>query len=285
MNQGNRPNAVLGTMRGVVHTHLQGLVSREPMLLRLKWQMAASDGDLVAAFLNEIQEDPTLEADLVEDITSTFTDNVQHWKFPEEHKLSSPLTDALECTFPELVNSVYRAAVGLRRVRAMLIGVNVRLNLRGAHRSMGEALNLVIGELELLSLAGEHVATDAPLRSSFPEEEDDGRGPWSSPAGEPLSPKQIVWLADLCRKHPDSSIGYADGISAHSTPPQLVTERIKARKDRLIRTQQYREIEEQMRKAMAQSCPRCNSAPGEFCRSRAGKETTMHKGRYTMAAG
>ncbi|MBT2536192.1 hypothetical protein [Arthrobacter sp. ISL-69] len=55
---------------------------------------------------------------------------VRHWEFPEAPELSKALPAAIECTFPELIQSVARVAGELGRVRNMLEGVNVRLDLR-----------------------------------------------------------------------------------------------------------------------------------------------------------
>ncbi|TDK25835.1 hypothetical protein E2F48_11465 [Arthrobacter crusticola] len=240
--------------------------------------------DAVRAFLAEIQGNPGLDADLVDEVTRTYTEKVQHWVFPEEPGLSSGLPDAIVCTFPELVHSVHGAVGSLRRVLNMLVGVNVRLNLRGSHGAIKEALDQVMEELAYLERACEHVGSGTLLAPAFPREEAEGRPSWASPDGEPLSPKQIAWLADLGQKDPDFSVAYGDGISGHSAPPQLVTERARARERQMIRAEQNCGFEEQERKALALLCPRCGSAPGAECRSRAGKVTTMHKGRYGMVS-
>lgn len=281
MTQNLHPEIIVpDRMHAIFDIHLQGLTTREGMLSVLKWQMAVSESAAIKAFLGEIQGNKNLDIDLVDEVTRTYTEDVQHWVFPEEAGLSKAWPDAIECTFPELVEAANFAAALLHKVQFMLVGVNTRLNLLGSYSAVGQALQLVSKELALLEPACEHVGTGTLLAPGFPGEADEGRPSWSSPGGSPLSPKEIVWLAKLAQSNPELSVKYADGISRHSTPPQLVTERGRASERQLMWAEEYREIEERTRAAMALSCPRCNSAPGKQCRSRAGKETTMHQGRY-----
>lgn len=272
-------------MEEAFKAHLKGHYPREELVGFLKWEMAAAGGKDVAKFLSGLQENQNLDVDLVDEVTRTYTENVQWWDFPEEPQLTAELLDSVEISIPEVIQSVYRASMGLIRVRNMLTGVTVRLNLRGLDAAIGEGLHLVMEELLLLEVACEHVGTGTLLAPGFPGVKGDGQAAWSSPGGAPLSPKQIIWLADLGRKAPEMAVTYAEGIRAHATPPQLVTERIRAAERHLISAERNREVEEEMRKAMALTCPRCKSAPGALCRSSAGKETTTHKGRYALASG
>lgn len=281
MEQTPGTGALFRHMEKALDAHRKGWLSRKRLLTFLKWEMAVAEDCTVRTFLTEVQENRNLDTELVDEVTRTYTENVQYWDFPEEPGLSGALPEAIVCTFPELIQSVHGAAGGLRRVRNMLVGVNVRLNLRGSHGALGEALRLVMDELEFMERACEHVGAGTPLAPGITDQK---QGAWDSRDGAPLSPKQIVWLADLGQEDRTSALKYADGISWHSTPPQLVTERIRARELQLVRAKENRALVEQMRKAMVQACPRCNSAPGAVCRSRAGRETTMHKGRYTMAS-
>lgn len=270
----------LARMLGAVEACQEGRLSQRSLLHFVKWETAVSDHHTVSTFLAEVQNNRNLDSNLVDEVTRTYAENVRHWVFPEEPDLSKALPDAVECTFPELVQSFHRARGVLRHVRNMLVGVNVRLNLRSTHGTMGEALRLVVDELALLERACEHVGTGTLLAPEFPGEEDLGRPSWSSSGGAPLSPRQIVALADLGQKCPEFTVSYEDGIGRHSAPPQLVSEQIRAAERQRISAERNQKLEEERTKAMSMSCPRCFSAPGVLCRSRAGKETTMHQGRY-----
>lgn len=262
----------------------KGQLGRNGLLYILKWEMALTEESTVSAFLDEVRGNQSLTGDLIDEVTRLYTENVQHWAFPEEGGLAKALPEAVECTFPELVQSFKSVRGALSHVLAKLVGVNVRLDLRSSYGAVVDARRLVSNEIALLERACEHVGAGTLLAPAFPGEDDLGQPSWSSPGGAPLSPKQIVWLADLGQKRPELTVNYAEGISAHSSPPQLVTERIEAREWERIRAEENRKLEERMRKGMARSCPRCKSAPGAACRSRAGIETTMHKGRYTILA-
>ncbi len=246
--------------------------------------MVLAEPDTVSTFLAELQDNPNLDSDVVDEVTRTYTDNVQHWVFPEEPDLSKAVPEALECTFPELIRFFKSARGALGVVLDALVGVNVRLNLRGSYGAVQDARRLLTDEIALLERACEHVGSGTRLAPAFPDEADEDRPSWYSPHGAPLSPKQITWLADLGKESPEISLTYAEGITAHSHPPQLVTERIKARERQLLRAKEIRAFEEQERRAMKEACPRCNSAPGELCRTRAGKETGVHKGRYRIVS-
>lgn len=284
-SKANSQDVPLTVMEGALEAHLKGHYPREELVGFLKWEMAAAGRQEVWNFLSGLQENQNLDVDLVDEVTRTFTENVQWWDFPEEPQLIAELVDSAESSIPEVIQSVYRASMALIGVRNMLTGVNVRLNLRGLDAAIGEGLRLVMEELLLLEVACEHVGTGTLLAPGFPGVKGDGQAAWSSPGGAPLSPKQIIWLADLGRESPEVAVTYAQGISAHTTPPQLVTERIRATERHLISAERNREVEEEMRKAMALTCPRCNSAPGALCRSSSGKETTTHKGRYALGSG
>lgn len=283
--QASSRNFSVTLMQGALEAHLKGHYPRGELLNFLKWEMAAAGEQEVRTFLSGLEQNKNLDTDLVDDVTRTYTENVQWWAFPEEPQLSAELLDSIESSIPEVIQSVHRASMGLARVRNMLTGLNVRLNLRGLDAAIEEGLLRVMDELLLLEVAGEHIGTGTPLAPEFPGAKGEGQAAWSSPGGAPLSPKQIIWLADLGRKAPGFAITYAEGISAHATPPQLVTERIGARERQLFAAERNRKLEEGMEKAMAVTCPRCNSAPGALCRSRLGKETSTHKGRYALGSG
>jgi hypothetical protein len=272
------------TMKNALDAHLDGLFPREGLLLFLKWEMAAAEFKSLTDFIAEVKNYPDVDDDLVREITS-ISRYVQHWEFPEEPGLAEALPEAIECTLPELIVAVGRAAGQLGHIRNMLVGVNVRLNLLGANAAIEEALRLVSDELASLEGACEEIGNGTGLAPSIPGGEAEGRPSWASPDGAPVSPYEITCLASEARWNDlDFSIAYSDGMCQHSTPPQLVTERIRAREEQLLWEADSREIEEQMRRAMDQACPRCNSAPGEQCRTGAGKGTTMHKARYTAVS-
>lgn len=284
MNTKPGTHTPLNHLERPLEAYKNGRLSRRGFLEILKWEMAVAGHDTVSTFLDEVRGNQSLTDDLIDEITSVYTENVQHWAFPEERGLAKALPEAVECTFPELIQSLKSARSALSHVLDKLVGVNVRINLRSSYGAVMDARRIVTGEIALLERACEHVGAGTLLAPEFPGEDDLGQPSWSSPGGAPLSPKQIVWLADLGQKRPELTVNYAEGISAHSSPPQLVTERIEAREWERIRAEENRKLEERMRKGMARSCPRCESAPGAACRSRAGTETTMHKGRYTILA-
>lgn len=274
----------LSRLNRTVEWYEKDQIGRKGLLDALKWEMAVTEESTVSTFLDEVRGNQSLTVDLIDEITRVYTENVQHWTFPEERGLAKALPEAVECTFPELIQSLKGARGALSHVLDKLVGVNVRINLRSSYGAVMDVRRIVTGEIALLERACEHVGAGTLLAPEFPGEADLGQPSWSSPGGAPLSPKQILWLADLGQKRPELTVNYAEGISAHSSPPQLVTERIEAREWERMRAEEDRRLEEQMRKGMARSCPRCESAPGMACRSRAGIETTMHKGRYTILA-
>lgn len=274
----------IADLQRAVEAYQEGRLSQRSLLHYVKWETAVSDRNTVSTFLAQLQDNRNLDSNLVDEVTRTYAENVQHWVFPEEPELSKALPDAVECTFPELIQSFHRARGVLRHVGNMLVGVNVRLNLRSTHRNVGEALRLVMDELALLERACEHVGTGTLLAPEFPGEEDLGRPSWSTSGGAPLSPRQIVGLAELGQRRPESTVSYEDGISRHPAPPQLVTEQIQAAERQRISAERNQKLEQETTKAMSMSCPRCFSAPGALCRSKAGKETTMHQGRYPAAS-
>lgn len=284
MNKIQSADDQLSQLNRAIEMYQKKRLSRRTLLEILKWEMAVAERETVSTFLDEVRGNHSLTDDLIDEITSVYTENVRHWAFPEEPGLAKALPEAVECTFPELIQSLKSARGALSHVLDKLVGVNVRINLRSSYGAVMDARRMVTGEIALLERACEHVGAGTLLAPDFPGEDDLGQPSWSSPGGAPLSPKQIVWLADLGQKRPELTVNYAEGISAHSSPPQLVTERIEAREWERMRAEENRGLEEQMRKGMARSCPRCESAPGTACRSRAGTETTMHKGRYTVLA-
>ncbi|KQN88985.1 zinc finger domain-containing protein [Arthrobacter sp. Leaf69] len=284
MNKIQSADDQLSQLNRAVEMYQKKRLSRRALLDILKWDMAVTEESTVSTFLDGVRGNQTLTDDLIDEITRLYTENVQHWAFPEEGGLAKALPEAVEGTFPELIQSLKSARGALSNVLDKIVGVNVRLNLRSSYGAVVDARRLMSSEIALLERACEHVGAGTLLAPEFPGEDDLGQPSWSSPGGAPLSPKQIVWLADLGQKRPELTVNYAEGISAHSSPPQLVTERIEAREWERIRAEENRRLEERMRKGMARSCPRCESAPGAACRSRAGTETTMHKGRYIVLA-
>ena len=284
MNKIQSADDQLSQLNRAVEMYQKKRLSRRALLDILKWEMAVAEPDTVSTFLEEIRGTENLTGDLIDEVTRVYTENVQHWAFPEEGDLAKALPEAVEGTFPELIQSLKSARGALSHVLDKLVGVNVRLNLRSSYGAVMDARRLMSSEIALLERACEHVGAETLLAPAFPGEEDLGHASWSSSGGAPLSPKQIVWLADIAGKRPEFAVNYADGISAHSSPPQLVTERIEAREWERMRAEGDRRLEEQTRKGMARTCPRCKSAPGAACSSRAGIETTMHKGRYTILA-
>ncbi len=241
------------------------------------------DGNVVDDFLRDLRTNWILDPDVLDAVSRTYTENVQHWVFPEEPQSSTQLPDAIECTIPELVESAGMAVGILRQVLNMLVGVNTRLNLRRAYESVEQALHLVSEEVALLEQAGELVGSGALLAPAFP-----GRkvqeASWCSTKGAPLTPKQIIWLASLAEGQRELSLTYADGISHHSTLPQLVAEQVLVGDRQRIWAEEERVFGEEYGIALARTCPRCNSGPGENCRSYKGMETSIHKRRYTTAS-
>lgn len=271
-------------MNHALDGYRDGLLPRDGLLSFLKWQMAVAQDHSVRSFLTRVAEDPTLDSDLAHEISILYK-YVRHWEFPTESELSKALPEAIECTLPELIQSVARVGGQLGRVRNMLVGVNVRLDLRGTDLAVDEALRLVSEELTILEGACEEIGAGNGIATAFPSEDAEARPAWHSRDGAPLSPQQILGLANLARwNYPDYFDSYAVGISRHSTPPQLLTERIKIWEQQQLRETEIRELEERVQEAMAQTCPRCNSEPGRSCRTGVGRETAIHKGRYTVAS-
>lgn len=263
---------------------LHGSIPREGLILFLQWEMAAAQLRPLLDFIAEVKKNyEEVDPDLVREITAT-SRYVQHWDFPEESGLSEALPGAIECSLPELVMSISRVVGRLGHVRNMLAGVNVRLNLLGAHAAFEEALHLVQEQMELLERACVKIGDETGLAPALPGEAAE-KPSWVSPGGAPLSPDEIILLADLARWNDmDFSVSYKDGLRAHSTPPQLVTEQVRASEEQLAEAEKSRGLAEQIRRAMVTACPRCGSAPGARCRTGAGKVTTMHKMRYADAS-
>lgn len=271
-------------MKGCLEAHLGGSLSRENFLTLLKWEMAPAGFLTVLHFLSEVKNYPEVDETLLRQVADTYR-HVERWDLPEESGLSGALSEGIECTLPELIRSLSHAGNQLARVRDMLIGVNVRLNLVGSYAALDEALHLVNKELHSLDRACEEICLETGLAPSFPSDAAEGHPSWASSEGAPLSPEDIIWLANLGRWNDmDFSVSYKDGLREHSTPPQLVTERIEAREERLFWEAEDRERELHLKEAMEQVCPRCNSAPSMRCRTRAGKETTMHQARLAVAS-
>jgi hypothetical protein len=207
----------LSHLKRPLAAYQKGSLSRRGLLEVRRWEIAVAEHTAVSAFLAEVQKNQNLGDDLVDEVTLTSTENIQNWAFPEDPDLYEALPETVACTFPELIQSSHRARGVVRHVRNMLFGFNVRLNLRSTHGAIGEALRLVMNELALLERACDHVGAGILLAPQFPGEEDRGRPSWSSPGGAPLS--------DLGQKRPEFTVNHAEGISGHSSTPQLVTER------------------------------------------------------------
>jgi hypothetical protein len=79
----------------------------------------------------------------------------------------------------------------------MLVGANVRLDLRDFDMALEEALRLVTEELGVLEGACQTIGDGTGIALAYPGEEAEGRPSWTSPVGPPLSPKQILMLASL----------------------------------------------------------------------------------------
>jgi hypothetical protein len=266
-------------MKDSLVAHLAGSLPRDDFLKLLKWEMAAADYLTVLHFLSEVKNYPEVDETLLRQVTNTYK-HVERWDLPEESGLSGSLPEAIECTLPELIRSLSHAGNQLAHARDMLIGVNVRLNLVSSYAVLDEVLQLVRDELYLLDGACEVICDETGLAPSFPDEAAEGHPSWASSEGAPLSPDHIIGLANLARwNNMDSAISYKDGLRQHSTPPQLVTERILARKEELFWEAEDRETELHLQRAMERVCPRCNSAPSMQCRTKAGKKTSMHQAR------
>lgn len=271
-------------MKDALEAHLGGSLPREDFLTSLKWEMAAADYLTVLHFLSEVKNYPEVDETLLRQVTNTYR-HVERWNLPEEPELSGSLSEAIECTLPELICSLSHAGNQLARVRDMLVGVNVRLNLVSSYAVIDEVLQLVRDELYLLDGACEVICDETGLAPSFPDEAAEGHPSWASSEGAPLSPDHIISLANLGRWNDmNSAISYKDGLCQHSTPPQLVTERILARKEELFWEAESREMGLDLRSAMEQACPRCDSWPGMPCRTKAGKETSMHRARLATVS-
>lgn len=67
-----------------LEAHHNGLASRKRLLAVLKWQMPLAEDAAVMTFLTEFQENQQIAAGLVDEVTRLYTENVQHWDFPEE---------------------------------------------------------------------------------------------------------------------------------------------------------------------------------------------------------
>lgn len=143
MEQTPKTDILYRGMQGALDAHHKDRLSWKGLLAFLKWQMAVADDNAVTTFLAEVQEDQHIDVDLKDEVTRAYTENVQHWVFPEEPELSKAVPDAIECTFPELIQSAYTAAGGLRHVRGMLVGVRTRLDVRRSYAAIGQALHLV----------------------------------------------------------------------------------------------------------------------------------------------
>jgi hypothetical protein len=129
-----------------------------------------------------------------------------------------------------------------------------------------ESLCLVTEELRVLERACRKIGDGSGI-APLPDDEGEDLPSWTSPAGSPLSPRQILTLAvQALWNYPDFSVTYAEGLRGHSTPPQLVTKRITDREQQQILETENRGIEEQTRKAMPRPCPGSDSAPGVVCR-------------------
>ncbi|MET4097396.1 hypothetical protein [Arthrobacter sp. UYCu712] len=221
------PDTAFVLMKTGLEAYRQGIFPKEDLINLLMREMAAAEDETAMSFVAEVQNQEP-EGDLSYEATRIYK-HVQRWKFPEEPELSKALPAAIECTFPELIQSLARAAGQLERVRNMLVGVNVRLDLRDSDMAVGEALRLVTEELRVLERACRKIGDGSGI-APLPDDEAEDVPSWTSPAGSPLSPRQILTLAvQALWNYPDFSVTYAEGLRGHSTPPQLVTERLRAR--------------------------------------------------------
>lgn len=218
-------------MEKALEAYLRGEFQRDDLLHILKWEMAASEEWIVLGFIAHV-EDLDVDGGLAHAVRRTY-EYVRLWEFPEEQGLSRALPEAVEATLPELILSVAGAFMQLCLARDMLAGLNIRLDLRDSEEAFGAAVDLLGAELEILEQACETIGNHSYLASELPEDEAAGRPAWTAPNGGPLSPKEILRLSHLARRMmPIECVTYEEGLRAHSTPPQLVTERIIAREQR-----------------------------------------------------
>lgn len=261
---GHMTDSHLSLLLKAIDAHWAGVFPRNELLTFLKWEMAAAPDNTVRKLISAVQNDDP-DGDLAYEIDLTCK-YVRQWEFPEEPDLSAALHESIECTLPELVRSVAHVGGQLGRVRNMLVGVNVRLDLRDSDKALEEALRLVSEELAVLELACEEIGFSSGVAPAFPDDESEGRPSWSSPEGAPLSPNQIHSLVDLAQwNYPDPSYTYAEGIRGHSTPPQLVTQRIQAEEQQQIRETKISRSKDEDDGAMLQECPRYNSDATASC--------------------
>ncbi|MET3721152.1 hypothetical protein [Arthrobacter sp. UYEF21] len=108
-------------MKNSLDEYRKGLFPREELLNLLMREMAAAEDETVMNFIAEVQNQDR-EGDLSCEVTRIYK-HVRRWEFPEEPELSKALPAAIECTFPELIQSLAGAAGQLERVRNMLVGV------------------------------------------------------------------------------------------------------------------------------------------------------------------
>lgn len=259
-------------MKQALEGYMGGVVSREDFLHFLKWEMAIAEDWSALSFIADVKDlDPN--GDLALSVRRTY-EYVRLWEFPEEPGLSNGVREAIECTFPELIHSVTFAILQLGQTRNMLAGLNIRLDLRDTDAAFATAVNLLSEELEILESTCESIGNLDCISREFPTEDEQGSPSWTAHDGAPLSPKELLELSRLARWDPPfKRATYAEGISAHSTPPQLVTARINAEEQRRI-----------WEAAAARRCPHCNSAAGVSCRTPDGKPRIMHRRRYTVPA-
>ncbi|MBE4720000.1 hypothetical protein DAD99_18195 [Pseudarthrobacter sp. AB1] len=219
-------------MKTGLEAYRQGIFPKEDFINLLMREMAAAEDETVMNFIAEAQNQDR-EGDLSFEATRIYK-HVRRWEFPEEPELSKVLPAAIGCTLPELIQSLARAAGQLGRVRNRLVGVNVRLDLRDTDVAVEESLRLVTEELRVLERACRKIGDGSGI-APLPDDEGEDLPSWTSPAGSPLSPRQILTLAvQALWNYPDFSVTYAEGLRGHSTPPQLVTKRITDREQQQI---------------------------------------------------
>lgn len=100
-SKANSQDVPLTVMEGALEAHLKGHYPREELVGFLKWEMAAAGRQEVWNFLSGLQENQNLDVDLVDEVTRTFTENVQWWDSPEEPQLIAELVDSAESSIPE----------------------------------------------------------------------------------------------------------------------------------------------------------------------------------------
>lgn len=197
------------------------------LLLFIMWEMASANDEEARAILKYVQA-AELEDVLLFEVHRIYK-QVRRWEFPVEHGLASAIPEAVECTFPELIRSMVFACDQLVRVRNMLVGLNMRLDLREADRAVQGALSLLSKELIVLQHACGKIGDGDDLAPEFPDEEPGEGRSWASSNGAPLSPQQILDLSVLAlANYPTASLTYEEGISRHSAAAPLIAERIKA---------------------------------------------------------